>query len=47
MKKELDRVPRCSWAVLDPAGTSVWLATEYVPPKSSRTTDGLRGWARR
>jgi hypothetical protein len=36
-----------SWAVIDPEGTSVWLATEYIPPKSSQTTDGLRNWGTR
>jgi hypothetical protein len=36
-----------SWAVLDPAGTSVWLATEYVPPKSSQTPDGKHNWGTR
>jgi hypothetical protein len=36
-----------SWAVLDPGGQSVWLATEYVPPKSSQTADGVRNWGTR
>jgi hypothetical protein len=36
-----------SWAVMDPAGTSVWLATEYIPPKSSQTVDGRRNWGTR
>jgi hypothetical protein len=36
-----------SWAVTDPTGTSAWLATEYVPPKSSQTTDGVRDWGTR
>jgi hypothetical protein len=36
-----------SWAILDPSGTSVWMATEYVPPKSSQTTDGARDWGTR
>ncbi|HWX74090.1 MAG TPA: hypothetical protein VNZ05_02225 [Solirubrobacteraceae bacterium] len=36
-----------SWAVADPAGSSVWLATEYVPPKASQTPDGLRNWGTR
>jgi hypothetical protein len=36
-----------SWAVTDPTGASAWLATEYVPPKSSQTTDGLRDWGTR
>ncbi len=33
-----------SWAVIDPSGKSVWLATEYVPPSSSQTPDGRRDW---
>ena len=36
-----------SWAVLDPSGTSMWLATEYVPPKSSQTPDRLTNWGTR
>ena len=36
-----------SWAVLDPSGTSIWLATEYVPPKSSQTPDGHANWGTR
>jgi len=36
-----------SWAIMDPEGTSVWLATEYIPPKSSQTPDGLRNWGTR
>ncbi|MDQ6810287.1 MAG: hypothetical protein M3Z95_00115 [Actinomycetota bacterium] len=36
-----------SWAVLDPAGKSVWMATEYMPPKPSQTTDGRRDWGTR
>jgi hypothetical protein len=36
-----------SWAVQDPAGSSVWLATEYVPPRSSQTADGARNWGTR
>jgi hypothetical protein len=36
-----------SWAVLDPSGTSFWLATEYIPPKSSQTPDGLKNWGTR
>lgn len=33
-----------SYASLDPATDTVWLATEYVPPVSSQTTDGFRNW---
>jgi hypothetical protein len=36
-----------SWAVLDPSGSSFWMATEYIPPKSSQTTDGLLNWGTR
>jgi hypothetical protein len=36
-----------SWAVLDPTGTSFWMATEYVPPKPSQTPDGLKNWGTR
>jgi hypothetical protein len=36
-----------SFAVLDPSGTAFWLATEYMPPKSSQTVDGKRNWGTR
>jgi hypothetical protein len=36
-----------SWAVLDPSGNSVWMATEYIPSKSSQTPDGLQNWGTR
>lgn len=36
-----------SWAVLDPVTDSVWMATEYIPPPASQTTDGLRNWGTR
>jgi len=36
-----------SWAVLDPNSDSVWMATEYMPPKSSQTTNGRRPWGTR
>jgi hypothetical protein len=36
-----------SWAVLDPSGESIWLATEYMPPLSRQTVDGLRNWGTR
>ena len=36
-----------SWAVMDPSGNSVWLATEYVPPLSSQTPDGQQNWGTR
>jgi hypothetical protein len=36
-----------SWAVLDPTSDSVWMATEYMPPKSSQTTNGRQPWGTR
>jgi len=33
-----------SWATLDPNTNNFWMATEYIPPKSSQTTDGLTNW---
>jgi hypothetical protein len=36
-----------SWAVLDPSGNSVWMATEYIPPKASQSPDGLTNWGTR
>ncbi len=36
-----------SWAVLDQPTDSVWMATEYMPPKSSQTTNGHRPWGTR
>jgi hypothetical protein len=36
-----------SFAILDPNGRSVWLATEYIPPLSRQTVDGLRNWGTR
>ncbi len=36
-----------SWAVLDPVTGKFWLATEYMPPKSSWTTTGQRNWGTR
>lgn len=36
-----------SWAVMDPAGASVWMATEYIPAKASQTPDGRRNWGTR
>ena len=44
---EAERWGDYSWAVLDPAGESVWLATEYVPPSASQTPDGERDWGTR
>jgi hypothetical protein len=36
-----------SFAVLDPDADAVWLATEYVPPKSSQTSTGDANWGTR
>jgi hypothetical protein len=44
---EAERWGDYSFAVLDPSGEAAWLATEYVPPKSSQTPDGRRNWGTR
>ena len=36
-----------SWAVVDPDGHSIWLATEYIPPPDRQTVDGLVNWGTR
>ena len=36
-----------SFAVLDPDADAVWLATEYVPPRSSQTSTRARNWGTR
>jgi hypothetical protein len=36
-----------SFAVPDGASDSAWLATEYIPPKSSQTTTRIRNWGTR
>jgi hypothetical protein len=36
-----------SWAVIDPSGNGVWLATEYVPPLASQTPDRQSNWGTR
>jgi hypothetical protein len=36
-----------SFAVPDPTSDSAWLATEYIPPKSSQTSTGARNWGTR
>jgi hypothetical protein len=36
-----------SWAVFDPDHEAFWMATEYVPPLASQTTDGVRNWGTR
>jgi hypothetical protein len=36
-----------SWAVLDATTDTVWMATEYMPPLTSQTTDRLRDWGTR
>jgi hypothetical protein len=32
---------------MDPTAQAVWLAIEYVPPKSSQTPNGLSNWGTR
>lgn len=36
-----------SWAVADPSGQSIWLATEYIPSPDRQTVDGLQNWGTR
>ena len=36
-----------SFAVLDPSRDAVWLATEYVPPRASQTSNRQRNWGTR
>jgi hypothetical protein len=36
-----------SFAVADPSGEGIWLATEYIPPLSRQTVDGLQNWGTR
>jgi hypothetical protein len=36
-----------SFAIVDPSGESIWLATEYIPPLARQTVDGLRNWGTR
>jgi hypothetical protein len=36
-----------SFAVPDGTSDAAWLATEYIPPKSSQTTTGVRNWGTR
>ncbi len=36
-----------SFAILDPSGDGIWLATEYIPPHSRQTVDGLTNWGTR
>ena len=36
-----------SFAVPDSSADNAWLATEYIPPKSSQTTTGLANWGTR
>ena len=36
-----------SFAVPSDTSHSAWLATEYIPPKSSQTTDGKQNWGTR
>ena len=36
-----------SFAVADPSGEGIWLATEYIPPLSRQTVDGQQNWGTR
>jgi hypothetical protein len=36
-----------SFAVVDPSGEGIWLATEYIPALSRQTVDGLQNWGTR
>jgi hypothetical protein len=36
-----------SFAVPDDTSDAAWLATEYIPPKSSQTTTGAMNWGTR
>jgi hypothetical protein len=36
-----------SFAIADPSGEGIWLATEYIPPLSNQTVDGLQNWGTR
>jgi hypothetical protein len=36
-----------SFAIVDPDGESIWLATEYMPRLARQTVDGLRNWGTR
>ena len=42
--KQFGRWGDYSWAQLDPATDTFWLAAEYVPPRASQTTDHVRNW---
>jgi hypothetical protein len=42
--KQFGRWGDYSYASLDSATDTVWLATEYVPPVFSQTTDRMRNW---
>ncbi len=49
-KRAASNAPRWgdySFAVPDGTSDSAWLATEYIPPKSSQTTTGIRNWGTR
>jgi hypothetical protein len=45
--KDTTRWGDYSFAVLDDASDAAWLATEYMPPRSSQTTNGRRPWGTR
>jgi hypothetical protein len=42
-----DRWGDYSYSLLDTVSNTFWLATEYIPPTSSQTTNGQRNWGTR
>jgi hypothetical protein len=36
-----------SFAIVDPSGEGIWLATEYIPPLARQTVDGFQNWGTR
>jgi hypothetical protein len=42
-----DRWGDYSYSLIDTVSDTFWLATEYVPPKPSQTTNGQRNWGTR
>jgi hypothetical protein len=36
-----------SYAAIDPNGSALWFATEYIPPAASQTHDGFNNWGTR
>ena len=42
-----DRWGDYSYSLVDTVSDTFWLATEYIPQKSSQTTNGQRNWGTR